>query len=435
MNILLIFPDQHRQDWLPGDPRLPVEMPHMARLMARGTRFVNAFTPSPICAPARACLASGRSYDDCGVPDNGTDYPLDQPTYYQSLRDYGYRVAGVGKFDLHKATQDWGLDGSRLLEEWGFTDGIDNEGKIDAVASGAEHPTGPYMSFLHREGLAQTHVEDFRQRRGPIRSYTNTQPTPLPEHAYCDNWIAENAERALDQFPTGEPWHLVVNFTGPHNPMDVTAQMQEPWVDVQFPGPVANDQVDDETHQRVRRNYAAMLQNIDTRVGRLLGVVAERDELDRTLVVYSSDHGEMLGDHNRWAKSVHHRPSVGVPLVVAGPGVEQGHTTDALVALQDLTATFLETAGCPALEGMDGASLWPVLRGGHDQHRSHVVSGLGSWRRVFDGSSTLVTGARADRTSLLFDAHEDPFEMHDVAAERPDEARRMAHLLDTSPWS
>ena len=198
----------------PGLPALPLRMPHLAQIAARGVRFTRAVCPSPLCAPSRACLASGREYDRCGVPGNGADYPLQQPTYYQALRDGGYRVAGVGKFDLHKATLDWGLDGSRLLREWGFTEGIDNEGKLDAIASytGARGRLEPLrrprsrgaQRALHGlppgAGLAETHVADFQGRRGP-QGHLRTHPTPLPEDAYCDNWIAANGLRLLERLP------------------------------------------------------------------------------------------------------------------------------------------------------------------------------------------------------------------------------------------
>ena len=160
-NLLFFLPDQHRPDYLGVNPSLPVRTPHLDQLAQGGTLFSRAFTPSPLCAPARACLASGRGYHRCGVPGNGQDYPLDQPTYYAALREAGYHVAGVGKFDLHKKTLDWGLNGSRLLPEWGFSDGIDNEGKRDAVRSGAVTPKGPYMAYLHARGLAGAHVDDF----------------------------------------------------------------------------------------------------------------------------------------------------------------------------------------------------------------------------------------------------------------------------------
>jgi choline-sulfatase len=429
-NILLLFPDQHRPDWLPGNPELPLRMPNLAALMARGRHFTEAVTPSPLCAPARACLASGRDYPDCGVPNNQVDYPLERPTLYQRLREAGYRVAATGKFDLHKATQDWGLDGGRLLPEWGFTEGVDSEGKLDAVASGAQRPAGPYMRYLHEAGLAESHVADFARRRGKLPSYVQTHPTPLPDAAYCDNWLSDNAAHLLERLPAGEPWYLAVNFTGPHNPMDVTAAMQARWAGVEFPLPVGSDEFDAETHQRVRRNYAAMLENIDAQIGRLLTIVAARGELDNTLVVYSSDHGEMLGDLNRWSKSIYFQPAMGVPLVVAGPGVQPGRT-DALVALQDLTATFLESASADPLPDMDGRSVWPLLRGTTNRHRPHVRSGLDAWRAVSDGRYKLA----ADGGNLhLYDRLSDPHERTDLAAAAPAEVARLAPLLDTPSW-
>ena len=107
-------------------------------------------------------------------------------------------------------------------------------------------------------------------------------------------------------------------------------------------------------------------------------------------MVYSSDHGEMLGDHGRWGKSIAYQPSVGVPLVLAGPGVQAGVASDALVSMHDLTATFLDFAGRPPLPGMDSRSLRPLLSGAAQRHRPHVRSGLGDWRMVSDGRYKLV---------------------------------------------
>src|SRR5229473_7578352 len=106
-NILLLFPDQHRFDWTVFNEDIAVRMPHLEKLARRGVRFTNAVVASPLCAPSRACLASGKEYDRCRVRDNGEDYPVDQKTYYTLLKDGGYHTAACGKIDLHKATRDW----------------------------------------------------------------------------------------------------------------------------------------------------------------------------------------------------------------------------------------------------------------------------------------------------------------------------------------
>ena len=166
-NFLFLFPDQHRFDFLGLNPGLPLRTPNLDALAARGTRLTRMICPSPLCAPSRASLASGRSYRRCGVLGNDADYPLRQPTFYASLRDSGYRVAGVGKFELHKATLDWGIDGSQGLQAWGFSEGIDSEGKHDGVTSGATAPKGPYLAHLHARGLVDDYVKDMRAPQLP----------------------------------------------------------------------------------------------------------------------------------------------------------------------------------------------------------------------------------------------------------------------------
>ena len=429
-NFLFFLPDQHRPDWLGANPDLPLQTPNIDELAAEGVRFTNAFCPSPLCAPSRACLASGRKFDRCGVPGNSCDYPLDQPTYYQTLRDVGYRVAGVGKFDLHKDTSDpanlnWHLDGSRLLAEWGFTEGIDNEGKLDGSNSYRVNgePRGPYLAFLHERGLAEMYIREHADARQHMGAYT----TALPDEAYCDNWLSENGLRFLRQFPQDQPWHLVVNFTGPHSPMDVTHSMREAWRDVDLPLPHDNDHADREGLLRNRQNYAAMIHNIDRQVGRFVDLVRERGELDRTVVVYASDHGEMLGDHGRWGKSTWYTPSAGVPLIVSGPGTRLGAVDPALVSLHDLSATFLDYAQAPPLPDMDALSLRPLLEGQVHTPRDCVTSGLADWRLIFDGQHKLVSHRQA--SDAMYDLTEDAREDRDVAGERPDTVRQLRALL------
>ena len=426
-NFLFLFPDQQRPDWLGFNPDLPIRTPHLENLAARGVRFTNAVTPSPLCAPARACLASGLEYERCRVPDNGCDYPLDLPTYYQRLRDAGYQVAGVGKFDLHKDTSDpskldWHLDGSRLLPEWGFTGGIDNEGKLDGSSSyrQAGRPKGPYLKMLADRGLADAYVEEHANQRQFLGAYT----TALPDDAYCDNWLTENGKRILREFSGDRPWHLVVNFTGPHNPMDVTAAMRESVKDTVFPLPVENAEHNDEDLLRNRQNYAAMVENIDRLIGELIAIVEGRGELDNTIILYSADHGEMLGDFNRFGKNTWRYGSAHIPLIVAGPGVREGVVSDALVDLTDLTATMLDYSNCPALPNMDGRSLKELLEGRTEGHRDVVRSGLGDWKMVYDGRYKLVTGD--GDSPLLFDRREDFHERRDISGGKPDIAARLA---------
>jgi len=403
-NFLFLLPDQWRPDWLPSNPSVPLRLPNIAGLARRGTEFSRVLCASPLCAPSRACLASGREYKNCGVASNKDNYPLTLPTYYQKLRAAGYYVMGCGKIDLHKQTLDWGLDGKRLTGDWGFSDAIDNAGKMDAVRAGEARPTDPYMAMLHRRSLAAVHIKDMRGRK----RYAATYPTPLPDDAYCDNWIAENAKALLGRAPHGKPWHLVVNFTGPHNPMDITGAMESKARGREYPQPNRNTEYDAKTHIAIRQNYAAMCENIDRLVGELLAEVDRRGELENTMVVFSSDHGEMLGDHNRWAKHVPYQASAGIPLIVAGLDAGKGARTDALASLIDVGATFLDYAGAGVTPSMEAKSLRNVLNGRARRHRELLYSALEEWRLVWDGQYKYVEGFHNE--NALYNLRSDPAE-------------------------
>lgn len=452
-NILFFFPDQHRPDWTSLNRDLGVRTPNLSRLAERGVRFTNAVTPSPLCAPARACLALGREYDRTGVPTNRENLADGAMTCYTRLREAGYRVGGVGKFDLRKGAFDWGIDGRHRVngrdyfDEWGFTDGLDSEGKNASLRNvvNRENPEqargeAPYSKYLtdRNDGSLQRYLE-WNNRPKPAISYAQTEPMDIPDEAYNDNWVARNGLDLVKDFPSNTPWFLQVNFPGPHPPMDITRSMAEWYKDAGFPAPHRNDQLPAETHTEIRRNYSAMVDNIDQWLGRYLEVIEQRGELDNTIVIWSSDHGEMLGDHNLWGKSLPHQPSVGVPLVVAGPGIRRGVVHDGPTTTLDLTATFLDYGGAAALPDADCRSLRPVLETEGAAGRSHVITGLNPWRAVFDGRYKLVQGytpkagasadAPKDAPPLLFDLRSDPLEDHNLAEEAKEVVGRLAALL------
>jgi arylsulfatase len=412
-NILLLFPDSHRGDWLPYDEQpIPLRMPCVKRLMDNGVTFSRAVTPAPLCAPARACLAAGVRYAGCGTASNEVSFPLHKRTFYSVLKENGYRVGAVGKLDLHKPIQWWGLGGwIEDLETLGFTDAIDNAGKIDAIHSGKEGPKDPYMSYLYSRNLADIHIKDMIERRGG-----GTDATPLPEEAYCDNWLTANGMEMLERFPAGQPWFLMVNFTGPHGPWDITERMKAEWADVPMPVPPGWEEKDAERLVGIRQNYAAMLENIDRNIGLLLDMVRKRGELDNTIVIYTSDHGEMLGDRRRFGKCVPYQGSVHIPMVISGPGIRQGVSSDALVELQDLAATIVEYAGAYMPEAADSISLRKLLEEGTKQHRAVQLSALDpdgkhtkcSWRMVSDGSYklNLADGCEPELFHMASDAAE-----------------------------
>ncbi|CAN5579065.1 choline-sulfatase [soil metagenome] len=438
-NFLLILTDQHRPDWLGCEGKVPVRTPNVDALAARGTRFTQAHCPSPLCGPSRACLAAGVEYDACGVPNHKVDFDVSRPTYYRLLQAAGYHTAVVGKVDLNKCSGDWGIDGQKHLHEWGFTSGLDVAGGWDAISYGNGTPVDPYMTFLQQIGFSDVHVADF-QARG---NYKETYPAPMPEESYQDHWIAARAMDAIKALPHDQSWHLAVHFTGPHDPMDVTPQMhrwyREPPVD--FPPP--SNAVGTEHDQEVRRNYAAKIETIDRWLGKFIETISERGELENTVIVFSADHGEMLGDRGMWMKSRPWWQSVKIPLIIAAPG-ERPRVCDDPVSLIDVGATFLDFASAAPAAPMTSHSLRPALSGATGP-REFVRSGLGSWRMVCDRRYKLVVGydpaakvtaahepGQSTNDSvlpMLFDIQRDPTEQHNIAAENAEIVNRMRTRL------
>ncbi len=462
-NFLFFFPDQHRSDWVQWNDAVPIPTPNLAALAERGVSFENAVVDSPVCGPSRACLASGSVYERCDVVNNRDNFPLDRTTYYKALRDSGYHVMGCGKLDLHKGDRSWGLDGRGSMEAWGFSDMVDNGGKGGGGSAYQAEPVGPkdpYYAYLDSlepplgatwagelERLGQVKWNQIeRSKPGEalddlLRRETwwgETVPVKLPDDAYCDNWIARNGLELLGGAPEGKPWHLVLNFVGPHPPMDITESMARGYrgpdrvIDKfeqphHYSGPFPPEQ-----HIRIRQNYAAMIENIDRWLGVFVDTLKQRGDFDNTVIVYSSDHGEMLGDHGLWGKSFPFQPSAGVPLCIAGPGIREGFQSEAMASLIDLTATFMDYGEAGALEFQDGQSLRPVLESVSDDHRDFSRSALriasGPWRFVQDRRYKLVEGF-GPQSIQLYDREADPLENNNIADAKPSEVTRLAKLF------
>ena len=442
-NILFFFPDQHRGDWTGYLGAQGVRTPNLDKLAEGGQVFRNALTPSPLCSPARSCMAAVAPYDHQDVKHNQHDVDPVHPNLYQAMRDAGYQVLGCGKFDLLKGSMDWGESGQHgrgpeaRIRQLGFTDGIDNAGKHDFVMGHRKGRDEPFQAFLREHDLLDIHLEDYAGRTGTDRAnYVNTAPTPLPDFAYGDNWIAANGLKLLDWATDTEPWFLQVNFNGPHEPMDVTASMQSRWLDADLPPPVASNEYDTGRHNAIRANYAAMIENIDSHLGSYLEYLASRDILDDTVVIYASDHGEMLGDHDRWGKVVPYQPSAHIPLVLAGPGIESRPDSHAWVDLVDVAATILHIGSADSPSGKGQVLTGPALA-------SRKTVGLGGWRAIYEdglkyvhnfdpesaGPSWNEFNPADDVPAALYDLEADPGESTNLAAEQPETVARLRRAL------
>ncbi len=459
-NFLLLLADQHRGDYLPysseihkqlGNENLNLTMPNTAALMNNGVTFINCYSPSPLCAPARACLASGMRYDSCRVAGNFINYDSSLRTFYSDLNEAGYQVGGVGKFDLNKADFDWGENGfGEHLKKMGFTHAIDNEGKMDAVLAELSNSGGPYMDYLRSKNLADTHKMDMLLRR------KQTHPTPLDEEDYCDNWITRNCIKTIDEFEKDKPWFMQVNFVCPHDPYDVTHTMHENYLNRDFPKAIRHTL--DDNNDKIRQNYAAMLENIDNCCANIINHLKETNQFENTIIIYSADHGEMLGDFDKYGKTTSEQASVRIPFIIDASrfGGGQNIVSTAPIELQDIGATLLDYIGKQPLSKNDSISIKPIVDGKIEKTRNYAISTVSKFptdvsskisklplpgvdkiaKKMIDAKiaagiwDTRTTGAITDGTfklilesykePKLFNLLNDPHELDDISKNHPD---------------
>jgi arylsulfatase len=438
-NVLFIMADQHRADHLGCTGASHLRTPHLDRLAARGVRFTHSYTNCPVCAPARIGLATGLQPTRLGSLDNASYLPRSVPTYYQRFRDHNYRVGCVGKLDLAKPSGYNGRYGDRpCVYGWGFTHPEECEGKMHAGSSPT--PIGPYTHYLYERGLLKRFYEDYGARKGRGWILDASHDSVLPADAFEDAYIGRRAAQWIEQVPDDFPWYDFVSFVGPHDPFDPPTEYADRFRGADVP-PAIQDSMDGKpaylqrrlvpaTPDEVavsRRQYCAAIELIDDQVGLLLDVLEVRGVLDQTYIVFTSDHGEMLGDHGLYTKSVPYDGAVHIPLLVAGPGIEGGRVSDALVELIDVHPTLCELAGLPLQENVDDRSFAGVLRGQQAEHRADVVTAIRNFRSIRTQRHALIENEN-DLTEL-YDLKADPQELENVAPQRPDLVRELSWRL------
>jgi arylsulfatase len=451
-NVLFIMADQHRADHLGSAGASHVRTPNLDRLAARGVRFGQCYTNCPICAPARIGLATGLQPSRLGSLDNSSYLPHSVPTYYQRFRDHGYRVGCVGKLDLAKPSGYNGRYGDRpCVYGWGFTHPEECEGKMHAGSSPT--PLGPYTHYLEERGLLQAFYEDYsaRKKRGWILGASHD--SVLPTEAFEDAYVGRRAAQWLEQVPDDFPWYYFVSFVGPHDPFDPPTEYASHFRHAEMPPAIADDmrgkpsylqhRVLPATPEQItmtRRQYCASIELIDDQVGLMLTALERRGRLDDTYIVFTSDHGEMLGDHGLYTKSVPYDGAVRIPLIVAGPGIAGGRTSEALIELIDVHPTLCDLAGLPQQEHVDARSFASLL---HEQRKNHqpngehrpdvlhrpdIVTAIRNFRSLRTQHYALIENY--NDVTELYDLEADPQELHNIAAQHPDLVRELAWRLN-----
>ncbi len=397
-NILLFMTDQQRADYVGYIPGGKAVMPTLDKI-AGHAYFTCCQSTNPICTPARTSLITGRYSRQIGTLTMSGDLYPQIPTFMQALRNAGYRSYGIGKYHyLQTAPWDVGrgngmrqFDQAGSMRDFGYDFVWESAGKQQLVTSHCF-----YAEYLRERGLLED-VRDFYQRSGggngdtADHNYDQANPWPFSEEDYIDVVTARVACDALRVHDADTPFYMMVSFCGPHKPYDAPSR----YLDM-FPLEREDDFIPQdgtrtmtaeqkETLYRQRRSAKAMLRLIDDQMARVLDVLAQRGMLDETMIIFTSDHGDMLGDHFMIQKGCPWRAALNVPLAVSVPGLAPVGECASPVELSDIAATILDYAGLDAHAALSRSwpayndvipsrSLMPVLCGEKAAIRSFTYS-------------------------------------------------------------
>ncbi|MCK9253285.1 MAG: arylsulfatase [Eubacteriales bacterium] len=431
-NVLLIMMDQLRWDCLGCSGNPVIETPNIDFLARNGSVFRHAYTPSPSCIPARACLISGLNPWHTGVlgmgpgqGEMGTGFNETLPGVFAR---HGYHTQGVGKMHFYPQRALNGfhntvLDESGRVSSPGFVS--DYKQWFDA------NKTGDYELSDHGIGW----------------NSWMARPYALPEFLHPSNWTASQSVKFLKERDPTRPFFLMTSFARPHSPYDPPPyyfdlydrqrdRLPEPfvgdWADI-------NDRPEDaadpdawrgrRSHMetmRARAGYYGSVSHADHQIGKLFNAMRRQGLLDNTIVLFTSDHGDMLGDHHLWRKTYAYEGSAHIPLVLMLPKPMRSsgirHDVDAAVTLTDIMPTLLDLAGLPLPADLDGRSLRPLLLAEPEQgsliHLEHCTcySEEQEMQCLTDGQRKYIWFPRADREQF-FDLSADPREHNDLAAQ------------------
>ncbi|GAB4532133.1 MAG: sulfatase-like hydrolase/transferase [Anaerolineae bacterium] len=405
-NILLIITDQQRADTLGFIGRTPCRTPNMDRLAAEGISFDRAMTTSPLCTPARASIFTGQYPHQVGMMSNNKALRA-TATLTDRLRARGYHTAYAGKWHLDAQHPPYepadpaarGVEYERSLPRW-----------FERYAG--QEPED-YTAWCQANGLPDGWAFNnpaLRTTRKPSMSVPKTARLNMAPDQTIDGWITDIALRFLAERPANCPFFLVIGYQGPHPPFAVPepfysmydpAAIPEPPNFRPSPGkPRANttgfyhqlwlDHGQEwEAWQKSVAVYWGFVTLIDDQIGRLLQALEDEGMLDDTLVIFTSDHGEMLGQQGLWHKMVPYEEAIRVPLVMRCPRrISAGLRSKAVTSVMDIAPTILSVIGERIPEEMLGRDLSPAFQDGaefqSDPFRFAEHKPLGEWHRAVE---------------------------------------------------
>lgn len=419
------MPDQQRGDCLSAEGHPVLRTPNMDSIAANGMRFTRAYSPCPSCIAARRSLLAGQEPFTAGMVGyrDGVEWDA-PPTLPGALRDAGYQTHIVGRsMHQHPPRKRHGYEG---MEIYDHTVANDYEEWLAAVGP---RDAGGWMGG------------------GVMHNDYTARPWQLEDHLHFTNWTVTRALEFLRRRDPSCPFFLTVSFIAPHPPLQPPAFYFERYLRTGVPEPVIGDWATPPTYGcdegsvapgklrltgeqllSTRAAYYGSINHIDDQIRRLTNPV-RNDWINNTILVFTADHGEMLGDHYFWRKQVPFEPSSRVPLLISAPkgmGLKRGAVADQVAGLQDVMPTLLDMVGVEIPSTVEGRSLLPILRGESPAWRKHLhIEHAPDHQTLTDGREKFIWWVK-DGREQLFDLTADPTECHDLASE-PAKAERMTY--------
>jgi arylsulfatase A-like enzyme len=425
-NVLIFMTEQHRGDCLGIEGHPVLLTPNMDAIAGSGVRFTRAYSTCPTCIAARRSFLSGRFPSTHGMVGyrEGVEWDIDD-ALPAVLSGAGYETAWVGR-SMHQYPHD---------KRFGFEHMVTLEHRCPS----------DYLRFLQErrpddwEGVYGT---------GVMHNDWTARPWHLDEDLHPTNWTVHEALRFLRERDTSRPFFLVVSFLAAHPPLVPPAFYLERYIRTGVPDPVIGDWATpppdggrgmDVSSERVdlkgeallcaRAGYYGLLNHLDDQIRRILNPVTgvDRTTGNNAAVMLVSDHGEMLGDHHLWRKTVPYEHSVRIPFLMRAPkrfGTRAGAAVDRPIGLEDVMPTVLDLAGVPVPTSVEGRSVLPLARGEDAEWRDYIhIEHSAVHHALTDGREKYIWFT-ADGREQLFRLTDDPTECRDLAAD-PGEAETL----------
>lgn len=447
-NIVFITTDQMRDDFMGcsgNDIIQTVAMDHLAR---RGVRFTKAISSQPVCIPARASIMTGLEGHHLGITEyvEGFELPTND-TLPQLLRDGGYQTKSVGKMHVYPERCHYGFESMLICEE----------GRLIGQANNEFRGYDDYEIWLAEQGYAGQAFSHGMPNNG----YSMTA-WHLPDYLHPTEWIGTESCKAIKTRDWTRPLFLWASFTAPHPPFAPLSKDLDIYSEEEMREPILGDWLDNhpDFHQislgtnngkekttkeiaLAHKAYCALISQVDRQINRIIGTLREEGMLENTWFIFTSDHGDNLGDHHLWGKKNFLRGACQIPFIISPPtkgNIDElmgedwlpGVKSSGVVGLQDILPTCLDIAGIDIPEGLDGHTLLPQVQEPDKRVRNIILGEIG----IPGVRSLMVTDGifkyiwyEQDGAELLFHIEEDPYEKYDLSQKSPEAVNRWRNIL------